>query len=79
MFINRKKHYIYACVCADALSRCSLWCDDSDTWLHVTLATEHIRSPTFVAVKLKLSFFTTGESSESEESEELQEFMFFTF
>lgn len=29
-------------VCADAPSRCSHWCDDSDTWLHVTVATEHI-------------------------------------
>lgn len=33
---------IGVCECADAHSRCSHWCDDSDTWLHVTVVTAHI-------------------------------------
>lgn len=60
--------YVWVCVCADALSRCSRWCDDSDTWLHVTVATEYIWSvcvsvggwsPTSCRRQTKLSFFTT--------------------
>lgn len=33
---------ICVCECTDAYSRCSHWCDDSDTWLHVTIVTAHI-------------------------------------